>query len=55
MGQNWGDDPDMECDGTPRPDQPVTIKSAQISLVSDSTKCLTVPDGADELILDNGH
>ena len=45
----------MECDGTPRPDQPVTIKKAQISLVSDSTKCLTVPDGADELILDNGH
>ena len=42
----------MECDGTPRPDQPVTIKKAQISLVSDSTKCLTVPDGADELILD---
>ena len=19
MCQNWGDDPDMECDGTPRP------------------------------------
>ena len=31
--QNWGDDPDMECDGTPRPDQPVTIKNAHISLV----------------------
>ena len=23
----------MECDGTPRPDQPVTIKNAHISLV----------------------
>jgi hypothetical protein len=49
--QNWGENPDMECDGTPRPDDSVSIKNAHISLVhSGGTKCITVGND-NELVL----